>query len=604
MAAFFDNTFIERVRESTDLVGLISGYVTLKQRSPGSFWGQCPFHTEKTASFQVRPDRGMFHCFGCGKGGNAYSFLMEIEGISFPEAVKSLAERAGIQLPQQTQTPATQRAGSERDKIYQANQIAQKWFHQQLTAPDPSPQASQALKYLIERGITREIIQRYGLGWSQPGWDGLIKRSAQSGLAGAIVFQAGLAHKRKDGSGYVDRFRARVMFPIFNLSGKPIAFGGRRIDGITPDQDEAKYVNTNETAIYRKGDNLYGLFTSRTEIRKQQFAYLVEGYTDLLALVQADVPNVVASLGTALTQQQATLIRRFAPRIHILYDSDTAGINAAVRASNILIQNGLEVRIVKLPPGDDPDTLLRRVGTDSFQSLLQDQTLSFIRFQLDTANLTASTAHTERLKVARTILDTIRLIPDEMQKDLLIEELSEYIGISKEAIVRTLPSSSKPLPQSTINEETKIFMQVPLEDIAERELLEALLNHPELIPTVVTDISVDDIEHPPLRKIYHILEQAFFRGKALNFADLPNQFNDPILRAFIAQAMLSDDDISLEQDKMKVHDTVIALQTRSLLRRKEEIEELFIKGQPTKELMDEVVELNKQMWELENALSV
>ena len=352
MANLYDNSFTDRVRDTVNIVEVISDYVNVKQVSGGDFLGLCPFHNEKTPSFRIHPEQGFYKCFGCGRGGNVFTFIMEMEGLSFPEALKTLAEKAGLELPEQVTDPNYQKQRNEREKLFHAMQRAANWFHSRLTGgiskANPttfkpiSENGQKALKYLLDRGIDSNIITRYQIGWAESEWDGLVKAAQKSGVQGQLLVQAGLGHQKRDGQGFVDKFRARIMFPILNLAGKPVAFGGRRVDGITQDSENAKYINSPETTVYHKSEHLYGLYNSREFIRQQDAVYVVEGYTDLLALVQAEVNNVVASLGTAFTPTQARLIRRFTKNVFIVYDSDVAGIEAAVRAANILVQSGLE----------------------------------------------------------------------------------------------------------------------------------------------------------------------------------------------------------------------------------------------------------------------
>ncbi len=597
--AFYDDSFIDQIRESINIVDVISGHVTLKPAGSGRYKGLCPFHTEKTPSFTVQPDRGMYHCFGCGKGGTIFNFLMETEGISFPEAIRTLADRAGIDLPQQVNTEASKKIRSEKDNIFNANQFAQSWFHKQLIT-SKSAEAIKAKQYLADRGIDDNIINRYSIGWAETGWDNLVKAAASNKISGVNLHQAGLANRRKDGSGYLDRFRGRVMFPILNLSGKPIAFGGRRIEGITPDDDIAKYVNSPETSIYHKGDNLYGLFTSRDAIRKSGVAYLVEGYTDLLALIQAGVDNVVASLGTALTPHQVALIKRFAPVVHIVYDSDTAGITAAIRAADMLTVSEMEARIVKLPKGDDPDTFLRKSGAKELCKVLAN-TLSFIQYRLDTANITSSSGQSERVTVARELLQTIRSVNDPMQAELLRNELSQLIGISQLALDREL--ATKPIRRNSNEAIVKEKITVPSDSIAERDLIQALLAQPDLMDVTIEEITLRDIKHPPLQNIYRILEQAYLHDETLDLSQLPDKFDDPMIRAFITEAVLSPEWVTQEKAEQVVKDCLKVINLRKLQLRKTEIEAKMNRnskpGQMPIELKQELGDLIRELRAIE-----
>lgn len=599
--AFYDDAFLDHVRSANSIVEVVSGFVSLKPAGSGRMKGLCPFHKEKTPSFTVQPERGMYYCFGCGKGGTIFNFLMETEGISFPEAVSNLAERANIPLPQQVNSDAARKIRSEKDQLFQANQFAMSWFHKRLTTANSSPESAKALKYLHERGINEDLIKTYKIGWAELGWDFLCKAAATQKINGAILNQVGLANRRKDGSGYVDKFRARVIFPILNLSGKPIAFGGRRIDGITPDEDVAKYVNSPETPIYKKGDNLYGLFTSRDAIRKENLAYLVEGYTDLLALVQSGVNNVVASLGTALTPQQVALMSRFCSRVHIVYDSDTAGADAAIRGAEMMIVNGLEVGIVKLPQGDDPDTLLRKEGSDGLQSHLKNPLL-YIEFIMENAKITKSSGQSDKLTVARQILQTIKAINDPLQSELLRDELSRRIGLSQLALDREL--SQQKSTRVKEDEIEKDSLHILPESVAERDLIKALIAYPELMGQAVERLSLNDFQTETLRQVYRVLEQSYLHDTAIDLAHLPDQFDNAAVRAFITEAILSVEWIDIKAAQRQMDDCLKLINIRRIKYRKGEIEVQLRtateSGSPTRELMQELVELNEEIEQNKN----
>ncbi|NQT35800.1 DNA primase [bacterium] len=604
MSNYFNNSDIEKVREAINIVDVVRDFVTLKQKRTGDWWGLCPFHHEKTSSFHVRSDQGMFHCFGCGKGGNAFGFLMEIEGVSFNEAVRMLAERAGIQLSEKQRSGKEEKEKNYRDQLYLINNLSESWFHNNLVRKDKSQEANKAYKYLIERGITDEIIKRYRLGLAGTGWDDLLQGvMKRSGCKAGVIADAGLALRRKDGSGYIDRFRGRIMFPIHNLSGKPIAFGGRVLDGVTPGDEPAKYVNTSETAIYHKGKNLYGLFNARDKIRRSGQAYLVEGYTDLLALIQADILNATASLGTALTQDQARLLKRFTPRVVIVYDSDLAGINAAKRAADTLTVAGLEVRIVMLPEGEDPDTMLRSGGSDLLQETLNND-LSFVQFHLQTSLPEGSeqtVGQAEKLNAARELLETIKNINDPIQRDMLLNEISENVGVRTEALYRSL-ERLRPGGYGQDDAVSMVKLRVPPENNAERDLISALLGHPELVEKYMTDIAGEHFKYPAFREIYLTLEGAFLRSEKIDIQSLPDNFTDPAVRAFIAEAVLFGEDVDMSTAEMEINGCINALRERDLREQSRKIEQQINRarkeGNPTRELMKELIEVQRQMREL------
>ncbi len=598
MPGYIEDNDIEKVREAVDIAEVVRGYVNLKQKRPGDWWGTCPFHHEKTASFHVMSDRGMFHCFGCGKGGNVFSFLMEMEGISFFDAVRTLAERAGIQL-KISQHPDAGKKSDAKDGLYHVNRLAETWFHNNLVKKGRSREAARAYEYLFERGITPDIIERYKLGWAETGWDGLVKHAGRSGVKENLLVEAGLALRRKDGQGNIDRFRARIMFPIHNLSGKAVAFGGRFLDGVTPNEDPAKYINTSETAVYHKGDQLYGLFTARDTIRKTGFSYLVEGYTDLLALVQAGLLNSVASLGTALTQTQARLLKRFCSKVIVVYDSDTAGLTAARRAADMLTLAGIEVSLVILPDEEDPDSLLRTGGADLLTKTLRND-LSFVQFHLRTSlplgTELSAISQADKITAARSLLETIRNIRDPLQRDLLLSELADMLVIRREALDKALQMLRTPsFSQDEAIDKTRL--NVPKENIAERDLLKALLGHPELIRQFIDNLQSEMFNTPPLKAIYLALEYTNLQGEQLEPVSLPDRFNDPAVRAFIAEAVVSgrSDDVDTAQNEIKGCLTRLHQRDRrsKISRIEQKIYLAQKEGLPTRNLMKELLELQK-----------
>jgi len=604
MPGYYDDSDIDKVREAVDIADVIGDYVNLKQKSAGDWWGLCPFHQEKTPSFHVMSARGMFHCFGCGKGGNAFTFLMEVEGVSYFEAVRTLAERTGIPLKTRRRDDGEDKSRGYKDQLFQVNRLAESWFHNNLIGKNKSREAALAYQYLADRGLPADIIRQYSLGWAESGWDGLVKLAGRSGIKVSVLTEAGLTSKRRDGMGYVDRFRSRIMFPIHNLSGKPVGFGGRRLDGVTPDDDDAKYINTSETAVYHKGEQLYGLYNARGAIRRAGFTYLVEGYTDLLALIQAGLLNTAASLGTALTQTQARLLKRFTPRIVLVYDSDDAGLTAARRVAAVLVVAGLEVRVAMLPEGEDPDSLLRTDGADSLMEVLE-QHRSLVRFHLETllnagseAVIGTGATQSEILSAVRGLLETIRDVKDPLQQELLLEELSEEIDIRMDVLNRALQRLRRfGRDREEIVEADRL--QVPGEQIGERDLVKALLGHPDLISEIVTETPADLFRHEQLKAVYLTLEKAHLRGETLDLSSLPERFNDPRVRAFIVEGVLSGESIDLETARHEIRGAFKVLQKSDLLEKSSNLEQKLIRarkdGRSTRELLAEHLELQRKM---------
>ena len=361
---------LERIRAATDIVDLVSGHVQLTRKGR-NFLGLCPFHTEKTPSFNVNPELQIYRCFGCGAGGNIFKFVQEMDRVSFPEAVSFLARRCGVEIPE---SGAARRDGQVADRIYRANEWAARYYHYLLRQDE----GRRALDYLHDRGLSDEVIDRFYLGYAPGGGASLLERAGRRGHTPELLEQAGLALPSRSGRGHFDRFRDRVMFPIANLSRRSIGFGARALKP----GDEPKYLNSPETPVYHKGSVLYGLNWTRKEIVSRDCAIVVEGYMDLLALAQAGIGNVVASSGTALTEQQCRTLDRYARRVVLVFDGDAAGSAAAMRGLEVLIGAGLDAQVVPLPGDDDPDSFVRREGAERFGQLV-DKAESVIAFYIN-----------------------------------------------------------------------------------------------------------------------------------------------------------------------------------------------------------------------------
>jgi len=398
---------VQQIKDRIDIVSVISRYVTLT-KAGSSHKGRCPFHKDDTPSFWVSPEKGLWHCFGCGAGGDVIGFLMKIENIPFVEAAERLATEAGLSF-------AAHKGDNSRDDLFEISIAVSRWFADNLTN---SPAGRRGREYLVERGYPEETWDRFGLGYALPGWDHLRKRFEGKYDVKPLV-DLGLLVRKDDGTTY-DRFRDRVIFPILDLSGRPIAFGGRTFEG------EPKYLNSPKTALFDKGDHLYGLSWARETMQKEGSAVLVEGYTDVISLHLAGITNAVGSMGTSLTQGQAHLLGRFVKEVVISYDRDTAGGMASLRGMQILRNHGLSVRVVRLPEGDDPDSLVRREGAERMHQLI-DAAAAFHIFYIESLkerHNTASIAGKEAaLEEARPFFQGIRSLPLRQEIATRIAEL-------------------------------------------------------------------------------------------------------------------------------------------------------------------------------------
>lgn len=530
MAKRIPDEIIEKVRVRADIVDLISEYLPLKKRGK-NYFALCPFHPEKTPSFCVNPERQIYYCFGCGTGGNVFSFLMEYEKLSFLEAVRFLARRTGTTLPAVRGDP-TERA--ENDTLYQANAFAADYYHQTLLQ---SRQGQRARDYLKARGFSAGIVDRFLLGYAPPGWDNLIQAAKRRSISTEALLKAGLVLVRKGGNGHYDRFRDRIIFPIFNPSGKVVGFGGRILadDGARP-----KYVNSPETPIYRKGQTLYGLPQARYAIRSSGIAIVVEGYTDLLSLSQLKVENVVATLGTALTLDQARLLARYTGKVLIVYDADTAGTDAAFRGMGVLLENGLEVKIVTLPSGTDPDGFVQERGQEEFRELLS-HAVSFVDFILKLVGQQADLSTVEGMtRAVNTVVNTLEKIKDGVKRRLWIKRISETLSIEEEVILYSLEQARKKKRSVDARLVEDHFQRQKINP-AEMELLRLMIGDRETIRVVKDRLGPEDFEDNGVKEIVRLLFRVVEEGKPLEPPLLIDLVVNPTAKRLISQLAMEPD---------------------------------------------------------------
>ena len=411
----YDQYFIDDLKDRADLVRIIEPYAPLKKK--GANWmACCPFHQEKTPSFSVNPSKGFYKCFGCGKGGTAFNFLMEMEGLTFPEAVRRVAEMTGIPLPEpiddqryEQQKKRKEERKKLSDQVIELNRIALEFWEQELQGKNAKARA--AREYLEQRGISQEIIREFRIGFSPDSWDALLTHLKEKGADESLIEQSGLVSVNEEKERVFDRFRGRIMFPILDVNGNPVAFGARAMGS-----DEPKYLNSPETPAYIKGQHLYGLFQSKEAIRQKKFAILVEGYLDLIALYQFGVANVVASLGTAFTPEQSKLLGRFTKRIIVNYDGDQAGIKAATRAIEHLLPQDFEIKVLTLPNGEDPDDFIRKNGTESYNNA-RSRSAPFLTFVLGSSMAGRSLANArQKAEAIEEVIPVLAAIKNPIQK--------------------------------------------------------------------------------------------------------------------------------------------------------------------------------------------
>lgn len=422
-----DQTIAE-IQSRMDIQEVVGDYVTLKKKGQ-NMWACCPFHDEKTPSFSIAPNKGIYKCFGCGKGGDSISFIMDIEGLGYLEALKHLANKYGIEIEEKEATPEQIREYNEKESLLILLDHAKSYFRQLLWEDDEGKAIG--LSYFRERGFSDDTIREFDLGFSLDKWDGLMSYALKNGFTEEMLEKAGLILARDDGKKY-DRFRGRVMFPIQNLSGKTIGFGARILKKA---DNQPKYLNSPESPVYHKSDVLYGMFQAKQSIRNEDNCYLVEGYTDVISMHQAGVKNVVASSGTSLTREHIRLINRFTQNVTTLFDGDTAGIKASMRGIDMLLEEGLNVKAVVFPEGEDPDSYSQQLGAAGFRAFLEKNAEDFISFKTHLYLKEAGTDPIRKAGTIREIVGSIAKIPDAIKRLVFAKECSRLMDMEESVIV-------------------------------------------------------------------------------------------------------------------------------------------------------------------------
>jgi len=484
---------IDKVRFASDIVDVVSGYLSLRRKGQ-SYFGLCPFHKEKTPSFSVNVDMQIFHCFGCGAGGNVFTFIMRMEGLTFPEAVKLLAKQAGIALPEETENFEEYR---EKEALYFANNLAAGFFQKMIH----TEQAAKARAYLQQRGIGEEEFEIFGIGYAPNAWDGLINHAKEKTVKEELLHKAGLVIK-KEGDHYYDRFRGRITFAIKNLTGQVVGFGARRII----EDNSPKYINSPETDIYQKRFILYGLNWARDQIRARDQVVIVEGYTDVTSLYRANIKNTVATSGTSLTEDHARVLRRYTANAILLYDADSAGAAAALRGADILLENGMEVKIAVMPTGLDPDEFARTKGEEEVKRLLASAT-PLMEFKVNRFEYESRYgSSTQKATATRDILASIAKVSDPIRRSFLVRDLAERLHLEEAALWDDVQKISRQnryagrRDESTKEASDSFFLTS--KGTAEMGLLEVAMRHPDLIKPVLKNLKVDEISHPEIRSMF------------------------------------------------------------------------------------------------------
>jgi DNA primase len=472
---------VDKILDVTRIDEVVGEFVTLKKRGV-NLLGLCPFHDEKTPSFSVSVPKGIYKCFGCGKGGDAVSFLMEHEHYTYPEALRYLAGKYGVEIEEEKPSPEQQEVLDEKESLFNLSAFAQKYFQEQLLASDEGKAVG--LTYLKERGYSMETVRKFGLGYSMNQWDAFTRTALKNGYKKDYLLKTSLC-KSKDQQLY-DTFRGRVIFPIQNLSGRVLGFGARIL---TSDKNKPKYINSAESDIYHKGRVLYGLFFAKSAMAASDNCYLVEGYTDVISMHQAGIENVIASSGTALSSDQVRLIRRYTSNITLLFDGDPAGIKAAFRGIDLILEEGLNVRLVLFPDGEDPDSFARSRRPAEVRQFIQDNANDFISFKTQLLLGETSNDPIRKAALIKEIAQTISLIPEPIARTLYVQKCADLMQVEEKLLVsevnklrRKKLSGQKPAEQAgeeLVSAPTADRQrEVPdSNDWQEKEIIRILLNY-------------------------------------------------------------------------------------------------------------------------------
>ena len=439
-----EHNTVEKILDVANIVDVVQEFVPLKKRGV-NLLGLCPFHNEKTPSFTVSPSKGIFKCFGCGKGGNSVNFIMEHEHLSYPEALKYLAKKYHIEIEEKEASPEDLLKQNERESMLVVSSYAARQFAENLFNTDEG--ISVGLSYFKERGFRQNVLKKFDIGYSFNKWDAFTNKAIADGYKQEFLVKTGLSIQKEER--YFDRFSGRVMFPIHSLSGQVLGFGGRVLK---TDPKTAKYLNSPESEIYHKSKIVYGIFQARKAIMVEDKCYLVEGYTDVLSMHEAGIENVVASSGTSLTQEQVRLIKRFTQNITILYDGDEAGIKASLRGLDLVLEEGMNVKIVLLPDKEDPDSYSKKVSNEDFQTFLREKETDFIRFKTQLLLADAQNDPVKKANLIRDIVRSIAVIPETISRTVYIKECSTLLEVSEVILYNEV---NKLLRQPTFQDRNK-----------------------------------------------------------------------------------------------------------------------------------------------------
>lgn len=504
---FLSEEKISEIRDRASILEVVSDYVSLK-KTGRNHKGLCPFHSEKTPSFMVNEEKQIFHCFGCGEGGDVFAFLMKTGHFSFPEAAEELAKRYGIKLLRRESSPLQKKEMAKREVLFRINQLASDYFHDLLTQ---KREGEVGRKYLTQRSVSEEIIKEHRLGYSPERWDGLVQHLIEKKVPLELAWELGLILPKKK-EGWYDAFRKRVIFPIFDLHQRVVGFGGRLIG-----EGEPKYINSSESSLYHKGEVLYGLQAARRYVSERDGVIIVEGYFDLLTLHQYGLKHSVAMLGTALTTQHIRTLRRYTKNVITVFDPDPAGIQATLRTLPLFLEEEVTGKTVLLPKGEDPDTFLKKGNLEGFEKRLAEA-IPLIDFFFEWLMKTHDPKSIDgKVNIAKEGMAMIRKIPEKIRKDFYVRALAERLDLKESVLYEMIRST----PAERTRPAEGLKKRPPEESLPKSEeiVVRLMVHHPELIPTISGEGILDEFESPLLKRLGQGLEGIFQKRGKLNLTE-------------------------------------------------------------------------------------
>ena len=554
---------IDTIFETARIEEVVGDFVTLKKRG-ANMLGNCPFHDEKTPSFTVSPTKGIYKCFGCGKGGHSVNFVMEIDQVSYPEALKYLAKKYNIEIQEEEQTPEQIEKANARESLFIVNSFAKDYFKESLHKSIEGKAVG--LSYFKERGVSKEMIDKFQLGYNPDSWDAFTKEALSASYKKEFLEKTGLSIFKDDKA--FDRYKGRIIFPIHSISGRVVGFGGRTLKK----DDKAKYVNSPESDIYHKGRILYGLYFSKSAIVKNDNCYIVEGYTDVISMHQSGIENVVASSGTALTTEQIKLISRYTNNITLVFDSDNAGIKAANKAIDLILSESMTVKLALLPEGEDPDSYSKKLGSDGLSNYFAEKSQDFVEFKNTLLDEKSKNDPIKKVSLINNIMQSIALIPDGIAREVYIDKCSKLLDIAKGELenkvneIKYKSRSSKKIqtPQVKKPEEVKpIAQSLSKSEFQEKDIIRFMLQYGDyllnydivekdnkeeqkiyVVQYIIIEFENENVfSNPNYSLIYNSFKEAMSQGKLLT-EEYFIQHKDPILSQVAVDIISNEHSIS------------------------------------------------------------